>query len=846
MSDLGDDARLALRRLRKQPGFALVAALTLALGIGANTAIFTLIHGVMLQSLPVARPAELYRLGDTLDCCVNSGLSGDTSLFSTELFAHLREQLPEITDLSAFQANTTATAIRPPGGDISISVPAAFVSATYFRMLGVTASAGRVLEPGDDAAGAPPVMVMSYRTWVERFGADESLVGKPFLVNGISVALAGVAARDFFGETIRPNPAGIWLPLGQEPVLRGQTSLASRPSQNWLYAIGRVPGGVDADVLSGRATHVLQAWLAAQTFLSERNRDDIPRQHIVVTSAAGGVQLMRGNFGQSLTVLFVMSGLVLLIAAANLANLLLARADRAQAAVRAALGASTGRLVRQSLVEGLVLSLIGCAGALVVSVFATRSIVALQFPAEFVLPIDLMPSPPVVLFSIGLALATGAFFAAAPAWAMARVNPIDALRGLSREGADVSFMPRRSLVVVQVTLSLVLLAGAGLLATSLGNLEAQPLGFETDERVIAFIDPPAALAADPGRLATVLTTMRQGLERIPQVEAVSYALYSPMEGNNWSGPIVVGGRPVDQENPDYSSWNRVGPDYFETLGTPIVRGRGITDRDTPTSERVAVVNEAFVRLLLPDREPIGASVGLGSDSSHSGDYRIVGVARDVKFSGANRPVRPMIFLPVLQLVPYGADEGASAQVQARSTLVRTVALKLRAAGAGLEPAVRRALSDAHPALGLTRLMPLDAQVAGNFRRDRLLAWLATSYGLLALLLSAIGLYGVTSYAVSRRVHEIGIRMALGADRRRILWGVARGALIQVTVGAVIGLPIALWAGGLIAAGLYEVSARDPFVLGAATALLIATAVAAAVVPARRAASVEPTQALREQ
>jgi predicted permease len=846
MRQLRDDARLALRRLRKQPGFTAVAGLTLALGIGANTAIFTLIHAVMLQPLPVTRPAELYRLGDTLDCCVNSGLSGDTALFSTELFAYLREQLPEFADLAAFQANTSATAIRPPGGETSTSVPASYVSANYFRMFGVAASAGRLLEPADDSAGAPPVMVMSHRTWVERFGADPSLVGQPFLINGVPVVLAGVAARDFFGETIRPNPAGVWLPLGQEPVLRGQTALASRPSANWLYAIGRIPGQVDVSMLSGRATHALQTWLAAQTFLSDRNREDIPEQRIVVTSAAGGVELMRGNFGQSLGVLVVMSGLVLLIAAANLANLLLARADRAQASVRAALGASVGRLVRQSLVEGMVLALIGCAGALVVSVLATRAIVALQFPAEIALPVDVMPSATVVAFSLGLAMATGMFFSAAPAWAMARVNPIDALRGLARDGADVSFMPRRSLVVVQVALSLVLLAGAGLLAESLGNLERQPLGFETDQRVIAFIDPPASLAAEPGRLATVLTTLRQRLEQIPQVEAASYAMYSPMEGNNWSGPIVVSGRPAEPDNSDYSSWNRVGPDYFETLGTRIVLGRGITERDTPASQRVAVVNEAFVRQFLSERDPLGVGLGLSALASHSEDYRIVGVAEDAKFSGANRPVRPMIFMPVMQLAPYGPDEAASAEVQARSTLVRTVALKLRSAGAGLEPAVRRALSDADPALGLTRLMPLDRQVAGNFRRDRLLSWLATSYGVLALLLSAIGLFGVTSYAVNRRVHEIGIRMALGADRRHILWGVTKGALLQVAAGVAIGLPGALWAGGVIAAGLYEIGAHDPFVLGVATSVLIAVALLAAFVPARRAASVDPTQALREQ
>ncbi|HET9368891.1 MAG TPA: FtsX-like permease family protein, partial [Vicinamibacterales bacterium] len=591
------------------------------------------------------------------------------------------------------------------------------------------------------------------------------------------------------------------------------------------------------------ATRALQTWLGAQSFLSDRDRKRLPESRLTVTSAAGGVQLMRGNFGQSLTLLFVMSALVLLIAVANLANLLLARADRAQAAVRAALGASAIRLVRQSITEGVVLALVGCVGAFLVSMFATRSIIALAFPPDTIMPVDLVPSSTIVLFSIGLSLVTGILFAAAPAWAMARTNPIDALRGLSREGADRSFVPRRSLVVVQVTLSIVLLAGAGLLTKSLSRLENQPMGFDAERRWIVRVDPPTTLAADLDQLDRVLTTMRQRLEQVPGIEMATYSLYSPMEGNNWSGPIAIAGRPIDPERRDISSWNRVGPNYFETLGTRVLRGRGIVETDTATSQRVAVVNSAFARQFLEGRDPLGVQLGRG-DASHANDFQIVGVVEDVKYSGPSRPTVPMIFFPVMQTAPYTSQ--SELQTQTRSMLVRAIELKVRSGATNLEPGIRRALADAHPEMAVTRILPLDVQVAGNFRNNRLLATLAGSYGVLALLLSALGLYGVTAYGVSRRVHEIGVRMALGADRRAIVVGVVRSAVIQTLLGLAIGVPAALASSSWVATYLYEVGARDPIVIATAAGVLIFTAVLAALLPARRAASVNPTQALRAQ
>lgn len=839
-----DALRFAARRLRQRPGLAVVAILTLTLGLGANTAIFTLIHAATMRPLPVTRPGELYRLGSTLNCCVNNGLQRSYSLYSYEAFRHLEAELTEFADLAAFPAATSVMSLQPPDGRPPVSDQTAFVSANYFRMFGVAPAAGRLFAPADDDLSSPPVMVMSYRTWLEDFAADPAIIGQSFLINGVGVTLVGITERSFFGETLRVNPAGVWLPLGHEPTLRGPAaSITGLPDRDWLYAVGRVTGGADPRAIGEHATRALQTWLAGQSFLNEQEREQVADQFIEVTSAATGVQRLGQTFNDLLPLLFAMSGLVLLIAIANLANLLLARADRVQASIRAALGASSRQLIRQSLAEGLLLALLGCVGAVLVSMLATRTIVALAFPASAVVPVELAPSLPILLFSIGLALVTGVAFAAAPAWAASRVDPIEALRGLAREGADRSFVPRRSLVILQVTLSLVLLTGAGLLQRSLGRLENQPMGFEAEHRFAVRADVPTTLATDPATLETIYAAMQERLEQVPGIARATYSLYSPMEGNNWQTGIAIAGRPIDPEQRESSSWNRVGPNYFETLGTRVLRGRGIRDTDTRTSEFVAVVNNAFVQQFLSDQEPLGITLGMGG-AERAQDHRVVGVVEDVKYSGPDQPVKPMVFFPMLQAPAVTTP--AEAQMHARSTIAGTIVIEATPGALALEPAIRRALAEAHPDVAVTRFVPMADQVAGNFRNNRLMAGLASAYGGLALLLAALGLYGVTAYGVSRRTHEFGIRMALGADARRIVLDVVRRAVVQASIGLLVGLPLAMLASRALTSQLFEVNERDPVVFGTAVAVLLLTTVMAAAVPARRAASVNPTRALRAQ
>ena len=859
MDTLWQDVRLAVRAYLKQPGFTSVAVLILALGIGANTAIYTLVDAVALRPLPVTRPGELYRLGDTLDCCVNTGLSegGSTSLFSYPSYLVLRDRTPEFVSLAAFQATTSSFSVRREGSAApAFSVGTEFVSGNYFSTLGVPMAAGRALLDGDDRPGAAAVAVLSYRAWRDQFGSDPSIVGATFAVSGAPVTIAGIAAEAFYGETLRANPPSLWLPLGIEPVLRGNrqgvvsaagaaTSLLARPDQNWLYVVGRLRPGVTPAMVQGTLSAALRDWLAAQTFLSDHERTQLPDQHIVLTSAATGVSTLRTRYADALRVLAVVSLLVLLIACANLANLLLARTQPFQFAMRAALGASRLRLVREMLTSGVVLAVAGGAAGVVVAYLGVRAIVAMAFRGAAFMPIDASPSLSILAFAGAMSLVAGVIFTTAPAWIMSKANPIDALRGGARTTADRSTLMRQGLVVLQVAVSLVLIVGAGLLTRSLLALEQQEFGFQTDGRLIVRVDPSVA-GYSAGRLPALYERLQTELPQIPGVASVSLSQYSPMEGNNWSGGISLEGKPIDDRHPYSSSWLRVGPRYFETIGTRVIRGRAIDERDTATSLHVAVVNRTFAESFFPNEDPIGRHLGFGTEPGHSMDYEIVGIVDDAKYVAADEPAWRTFFVPLLQEVPYKAEGLIS--MQARSLFIRDI--EVRAADSsrvdGISNDLRRTLAEIDPNLTVTSILTFDEQLKRNFNQQRLVAGLTSLYGQLALLLAAIGLYGITAHNVARRAAEIGIRMALGADRRRVLAMVLRRALLQTAIGLAIGLPVALFASRGLASQLYGVTPRDPLVVGTAILVLAMAALIASVLPARRAAAIDPIKALRAE
>ena len=858
MSTLWQDLRLAIRGHRKQPGVTIVAVLVLALGIVANTAIYTLVDAVALRPLPVLRPAELYRLGDVNTCCVNTGLQKDTALFSFPAYQFLRDRLPEFTGLAAFQANATGFSVRREGAGASAQpIIGEFVSGNYFGTFGVPMAAGRGLIDDDDRAGAGAVAVISYRAWRDRYGLDPSVVGATFVVSGAPVTIVGIAAPGFFGDTLRPNPPDIWMPLGIEPLVHGirqgivaangtGTSLLARPDQNWLYIVGRMRQGIAFAMVQEKVSALLRAWLSEQPFLSPGERAQVPDQYVAISSAATGVSTLRTRYADALRVLAVVSAMVLLIACANLASLLLARTQPFQVALRAALGASRRRLIREMLTSGILLALVGGLAGVAIAFAGTKAIVAMTFRGASYVPIDAAPSLGILAFAAAMSLLAGIVFTATPAWIMSKANPMEALRGGGRSTRDRSTLPRQVLVIVQVSISLVLIVGAGLLTRSLMRLEGQQFGFETGGRLIVHVDPSLA-GYTIDRLPSLYERLYAELPRVPGVARVSLSQYSPMEGNNWSGGISLEGKPTDASHRYSSSWLRVGPYYFDTVGTPMLRGRPIDERDTAGSLHVAVVNRTFARKFYPGEEPIGRHIGLGEEPGHDMDYEIVGVADDAKYVKADEAAWPTFFIPLLQTVPYRVEGLIS--MQARSLFIRDIELRVVDGSGRLETVasrVRGALAEIDPDLPVTAIVTFDEQLARNFNQQRLVARLTALYGQLALLLAMIGLYGITAIHVARRTAEIAIRMALGADRGRVLTMVLGRALAQTGIGLAIGMPAAFLAGRALSSQLYGVGAQDPVVLMVAVAALAGSAIVAALIPARRAASIDPIEALRAE
>jgi predicted permease len=841
MTTLLHDVRYALRQLRKAPGFTFVCVLTLALGIGANTAIFTLVDAVMLKSLPVAKPSQLYRLGDSNNCCEMTGSqdNGSFVLYSYPLYQELHDHTSEFSELAAFQPFLSDLSVRrshasgaaePYGGE--------FVSGNYFKMFGIGVFVGRALTPNDDTPNAPPVAIMSYRTWQQHYALDPSVIGSTFVINQVPYTVTGIAPPGFFGDTLRSDPPDFWLPLATEPVLDQRDSRLRRSELQWLYLIGRLKP--DANVLQAQShlTVEIQQWVWNRGWesaspeqrnnkaLVEAARREVAQQHIRLTPAGGGVNQMQTDYAVGLRLLMTVTGLVLLIACANIANLLLARgaATRLVAAIRVALGAPRRRLVRQMLTESVLLGVFGGLAGLAVAFAGTRVILSLAFRGASYIPISPTPSLPVLAFAFLLSLATGIVFGVAPAWIASHSDPAEALHGAGRSTRDRSSLSQKSLVVLQIALSVVLLIGAGLLTQSLSNLENQHFGFEAQGRLIVKVDPSQA-GYKPEKLPGLYQQTQQRLQQIPGVLSASLSGYSPMEGQNWNENIYVEGRgPVNNADLN-SSLDRVGAHYFETMGTQLLRGRPIANQNTPEAFHEAVVSQAFARKFFPNENPIGEHFGLG-DSSHSGDYEIVGIVEDAKYMNAREPAHPMAFLPL--------------------GLIHDIELRVAGKPENLESAVRRTLADIDPNLTVLDMMTMREQVDRNFNQETLIARLTELFGLLALTLACVGLYGVTAYSVARRTNEIGIRMALGADRQNVLRMVLRSALLQLGIGLAIGIPVALAGGRLLANQLFGVKSNNPAIFLLASGILVGCALVAGFIPASRAASIEPLKALRTE
>jgi predicted permease len=838
--------RIALRQLRKSPGFSLTVILTIALGIGANTAIFTLVHAVLMKSLPVVDPKTLYRVGDKDDCCVNGGFlddDGDFDLFSYELYQHLRDNTPEFEQLAAMQSGQNMMTVRR-GSEPAKAERSEYVSGNYFSTFGIGAFTGRMLTPADDTTGAAPAVVMNYQTWRSDYGSDPSIVGSTLYVQGQPATVVGVAPPGFFGDRIRSSPPALWLPLAIEPVIEGQNSLLRVPDSNWLYAVGRVKPGVEVGPLQAKMSTTLRVWMGTrEEYTRNGGSTIIPKQHVVITPGGAGIQNLQQETGKGLYLLMAISALVLLVACANVANLLLARGvtRKSETSIRMALGAARSRLIRQMLTESVLLGCMGGLAGLAVAYAGTKTILSLAFPDAVHLPIDASPSLPVLGFAFLLSLLTGIVFGIVPAWITSHSDPAEALRGVNRSTRDRSSLPQKSLIVFQAALSLVMLVTAGLLTKSLRNMEHQDFGIQTSDRYVLHLDPAGA-GYTPAKLPALYQELEQRFGAVPGVQSVGLALYSTLEGNNWGEQVFVEGRPDPGPNAhNGSSWDRVSPKFFETVGQPVIRGRGFTDADTAASQKVAVVNQAFVKKFFPKEDPIGRHFGI-FELKFSGSFEIVGIVADAKYTNPRRDVRPMYFRPLdQQLVVTDPNE---VMAEGRSLYINSVTLHFKQPPQNVDALVRRTLADIDPNLTVIDLHSLDYQVADNFNQERLIARLTILFGALALILASVGLYGITSYAVARRTGEIGLRMALGADRGNVVRMVLRGAFVQVGLGLAIGIPIALLGGRLMADQLFGVRPYDPLSIAIAVCVLSAAAALAGFIPARRAASIEPMEALR--
>jgi macrolide transport system ATP-binding/permease protein len=847
MRVLLQDLGYAFRQLRKTPGFTITVLLTLALGIGANSAIFTLVNAILLHNLPVVDPHTLVRIGDNDDCCVNSGWNdkGDYTLFSTDTYYMFKKSLPEFEELAAMESGYAwrpITVRRAGPQTVAKSVIATFVSSNYFRVFGLSPATGRLFMDADDQKGAPITAVMSYDAWQQDYAGDPSVVGSAFYINTKPAIIIGIAPKGFYGDRIDTNPPKYFLPMSSmDPVIGAP--YFNDPDTQWAYIIGRIKPGTSLPALQAKASTLLkQQYAPLKTFTDQRAQKVLPLTHVVLTPGGGGIQNMQDGYKDHLKLLQWIATLVLLVACANIANLLLVRgmSRKAELSIRSALGARRGRIVRQLLTESVLLSGLGGLLGLAVSYIGAHALLALAFPNQQNMPINATPSPLVIGFAFLLSLATGVLFGLAPALMAARTQPADALRSNSRTTAHGASLLQRALVVLQAALSLVLLVAAGLFAQSLNKARNVDMKLDTTNRYIVHINPQAAgyknIEVEP-----LYQTIEDSFHAIPGVLKVGLATYTPMEQNNWGSGVKIQGEPDLNKG---ASWVKATPEYFDSVGTRVVMGRGFTLQDKINAPRVAVVNQEFAKQFFGKRNPMGHYFGFSGPTmiGKDGAHEIVGVVEDTTYTSVYWKDHAMYFLPLTQ--PAGIPDTDNPLEKDQSMYAGAIVIQTGHPIAGFEKIVGATLASINPNLTVVKFQTFQQQIQDRFIEERLIARLTSLFGLLALLLAAIGLYGVTSYTVVRRTPEIGIRMALGAARSRVIGMVMRGAMMQTVVGLAIGIPVAIFCVRYVKSQLYEITRVNVPTMIIAIGVLVLAATVAGIIPARRAASIDPVRALR--
>ncbi len=831
------DVRYGLRQLRRSPGFTVVAVLTLALGIGANTAIFTLVNALLLRSLPVQNPKELVLLGHGLDRgVVGEAQRGSWELFSYAFYQHLREHNRVFQGVCAFQSFEDGLSIRV--GNTATSAPGKLVSGNYFSILGVHPLLGRMLTPEDDRAGAVPAAVISYRFWSKQFSQDATVLGKTVSVNGTAFTIVGVTPPGFFGETLQTDPPDMWLPLATQPQVMQQESLLTPQGPYWLHIMGRLKPVVTFKQAQANVSVLLRGFLdeEVRSQVSAERWHEIQNCFIDLTPGGKGLSELRESFTKPLYILLAAVGLVLLIACANVANLLMARATARQreVSVRLALGASRSRLVRQFLTESVLLAMCGGAAGLLFARWGTIALVTRVANGADYVPLSVSPDSRVLGFTLGLCFLTGILFGLAPALRVSHGNLTPALKESVRTavGGGGLWSLSNLLVVSQVAVCLLLLIGAGLLVRTLRALENQDWGFARENVLVMSIDPKRA-GYKPQQLPALYQQLLDRVNALPGVHSASLALYSWLSDMEVIQGITVPGYTPQPDERTTVQVNLVGPRYFETEGMSLLVGREFGAHDTEGATHVAVVNEALVRRFYFGQNPIGKTLHFQT-LFNDGDIEVVGVAKNAKYNSPRDNATEMAFLPVFQASKDVAQLGAYVGD-----------LEVRAAGnPSIAGGVRAAIAGIDKNLPVDKVTTLNELVDRSLNQVTLIAGLSSLFGVLAMLLACVGLYGVMSYAVARRTNEIGIRMALGARRSDVLGLVVGHGFKLTSVGVAIGIAAAFPLTRFLASLPIGVRPTDPLTFFVVSLILTIVALLASYIPARRATRVDPMVALR--
>jgi len=835
LESLAQDTTYGVRSMLRSPGITAVALLSLALGIGANSAIFSLMDAVMLRSLPVTDPGRLLLLGLAKDDGITDGF-GETDLYSYPVYRRFQQQTHTFSSVAAvFSLPNDAHGLV---ADRTLQEPihVRLVSGTYFDTLGVQAFAGRMLTDEDDnSEGNHPVAVASYSWWTRSLSRDPAVLGKQLRIGTAVFSIVGVTPPDFFGTEVGDSP-DLWIPLSMAKAVPPHWGSYTDSYTESLYVFGRLKPGVTVEQATTDANLFYQ-----QTFsqLLDGFHGGTPKQtyaarlqkiHLPLTPMATGLSELRREFSKPLTVLMAVVALVLLIACANIANLLLARstARARELAVRQALGAGRFRIARQLLTESLLLALAGGALGVAFASAASRLLLRMASEGPEPMPLNVSVNTPLLLFSLAVTITTAILFGTVPAFRATRIELTDALNaGRSTSSTSAKNPMAKALVVTQVALSLVLLTSAALFLRSLIMLNQVDTGFNKRNVLLLRTDESSAgYKEDDPRLALLHRQVEEQVCALPGVQAASYSFFTFHEGS-WNSPVYV----QDFDNYTHVSvqHNIVGAGYFATMQIPIVAGRSFGPHDTAASPKVAVISERMARTMFPSGSPIGRHYGTGGPQ-HAGEIEVIGVARDVKYDTLDEKATTLDYYPYAQYPGYLND------------------FEVRYSGdlGAVSSAVQRTIHNIDRNIPIDRITTLEERIASTNTDQRLEAQLCTFFALLAAFLSSIGIYGLMSYLVSRRTSEIGVRMALGAERGDVLWLVMREIALWVLYGIAIGIPVTLEGSRFVSSMLFGLKGNDPASLIAACSLLLTVTVLAGYLPARRASRLDPAMALRRE